>query len=236
MEEPLMMSLPRGIVVSCQGPPGTSLDDPHVMVAMAKAAEQAGAIGIRAQGQADIRAIRQATTLPIIGLLKREIEGERRITPSLADAIAVAEAGADMVAVDLTNRPRLDNVTPVVFLKQLVKSVGLPILADVSTVEEGLAAAEEGAAAVLSTLSGYTSYSRQLKSPDLELISELVQAIKVPVLAEGRYRTVQQVEEAFVRGAHAVVIGTAITNSLQITRWFVEGVPSISRTTDFPME
>ena len=231
-----MMSLAREIIVSCQGPPGTSLDDPYVMVAMARAAEQAGAIGIRAQGEADIRAIRRATALPIIGLLKREIEGERRITPFLADAVAVAEAGADMVAVDLTNRPRPDNVTPVVFLQQLVKSVGLPILADVSTVEEGLAAAGEGAAAVLSTMSGYTSYSRQLKGPDLELISELVQAVTVPVLAEGRYRTVPQVEDAFARGAHAVVIGTAITNPLQITRWFVEGVPSISRTTNSPME
>ena len=217
-----MMSLPRGIVVSCQGPPGTALDDPHVMVAMALAAEQAGAVGIRAQGVADIRAIRQATKLPIIGLLKREVGGARLITPSVDDAILVAEAGADIVAVDLTARLRQDDATPVEHVRRLLAALNVPILADVSTVEEGLAAVEAGAASVSSTMSGYTSYSRQSREPDLELISELSQAVTVPVLAEGRYRTGQQVAEAFARGAHAVVIGAAITNPLEITRWFVD--------------
>ena len=226
------MRLARGIVVSCQGPPGTALDDPAVMVAMARAAEQAGVVGIRAQGQADIRAIRAATTLPIIGLLKRDIDGERRITPSVADAILVASAGADLVAVDLTNRPRPNGLTPRAFLAELSASVNVPIVADISTFEEGLEAARGGAAAVITTMSGYTSQSRHLKGPDLELISELVQAVSVPVIGEGRYRTEEQVEEAFSRGAHAVVIGTAITNPLQITKWFVGAYrASISRAT-----
>ncbi len=221
-----MFGLPRGIVVSCQGPPGTTLDDPHVMAAMAKAAEAAGAIGIRAQGEADIRAIRELTTLPIIGILKREIDGQRWITLSIDDAMRVTDAGADFVAVDLTNRPRPDGLTSVAFLQKLLGSITVPILADVSTREEGFAAARAGAAAVLSTLSGYTPHSRQQAGPDLELVSELVSAVEVPVIAEGRYRTAEQVRDAFRRGAYAVVVGTAITNTLEITRWFVAGVPS----------
>ena len=219
-----MITLRRGLVVSCQGPPGTLLDDPRVMAAMAAAAETAGAVGIRAQGVADIRAIRQVTTLPIIGLLKRDIEGRRWITPTVADAIATAAAGADMVAVDLTAGPRPDGRTPAAFLRDLLEAVEVPILADVSTLAEGIAAASGGAGAVLSTMSGYTPWSRQLEGPDLVLVSELVAAVEVPVIAEGRFRTPDQVRDALERGAHAVVVGTAITNPLAITRWFVDGI------------
>jgi N-acylglucosamine-6-phosphate 2-epimerase len=216
------MIIPRGVVVSCQGPPGTPLDDPHVMAALAQAAELAGAVAIRAQGSADIRQIRGAVSLPIIGLLKRDVDGVRRITHTLEDAEAVAEAGADMVAVDLTRRPRPDRLSPSEFMALLRSRIRVPILADVSTAAEGIAAAAAGASCVSSTLSGYTDYSRQIKGPDLELVAELVSSVKVPVLAEGRYRTEDQVLDAFRRGAQAVVVGTAITNPLEITRWFVD--------------
>ena len=49
----------------------------------------------------------------------------------------------------------------------------------------------------------------------------LVAAIPVPVVAEGRFDTPDLVAEAFKRGAHAVVVGTAITNPREITRKFV---------------
>jgi N-acylglucosamine-6-phosphate 2-epimerase len=221
-----MIPLPRGLVVSCQGPPGTLLDDPHVMAAMAAAAERAGAIGIRAQGVADIRAIRRVTGLPIIGLLKRDIGGRRWITPTVADAIAIVGAGADLVAVDLTAGPRPDGSTAEAYLRDLRDAITAPILADVSTLTEGIAAADGGAAAVLTTMSGYTPQSRPLEGPDLELVSELVRAVAIPVIAEGRFRSPEQVRDALDRGAHAVVVGTAITNPLEITRWFMVGVGS----------
>lgn len=216
-----MLVVPPGVVVSCQGPKGTPLDDPSVMAAMAAAAQAAGATAIRAQGVADIQAIRKVVSIPIIGLLKREIEGEIRITPRVEDAIAIAEAGADLVAVDLTRRPRPDGLTPGAHMRRLV-DVGLTqILADVSTIDEGVEATRTGAPCVSTTLSGYTPYSRQIDGPDLALVAELVRAVSVPVLAEGRFRTPEQVAEAFGLGAYAVVIGTAITNPLEITRWFV---------------
>jgi N-acylglucosamine-6-phosphate 2-epimerase len=218
-------AIPRGIIVSCQGPPGTPLDDPHVMAAMALAAEQAGAVAIRAQGVADIRRIRDAVKVPIIGLIKREVDGERRITLSLREAVMAAEAGADIIAVDLTGRPREDGLTPDAHMRRLAAELGCPVLADVSTLQEGLAAAAAGAACVGSTLSGYTSHSLHLEGPDLRLVADLVASLDVPVIAEGRYRTPRQVADAFSMGAHAVVVGTAITNTLQITRWFVEAGP-----------
>jgi putative N-acetylmannosamine-6-phosphate epimerase len=57
--------------------------------------------------------------------------------------------------------------------------------------------------------------------PDLELLSALVAAIGAPVVAEGRFDSPDLVAEAFRRGAHAVVVGTAITNPSEITRKFV---------------
>lgn len=219
-----MIPLARGLVVSCQGPPGTLLDDPRVMSAMAAAADLAGAVGIRAQGVADIRAIGLVTTLPIIGLRKRDIGGRRWITPTVADALALVEAGAHMVAVDLTAGPRPDGRTPEEHLRELTGVVAAPILADVSTLAEGVAAVDGGADAVLTTMSGYTPQSRHPDGPDLELVAELVRSVRVPVIAEGRFRTPDQVREALDRGAHAVVVGTAITNPLEITRWLVTGL------------
>jgi N-acylglucosamine-6-phosphate 2-epimerase len=218
-------AIPRGIIVSCQGPPGTPLDDPHVMAAMALAAEQAGAVAIRAQGVADIRRIRDVVRVPIIGLIKRELDGERRITLSLREALMAAEAGADIIAVDLTARPREDGLTPGEHMHRLAAELGRPVLADVSTLEEGVAAAAAGAACVGSTLSGYTRHSPHLEGPDLRLVADLVASVDVPVIAEGRYRTPEQAADAFSMGAHAVVVGTAITNTLQVTRWFVEAGP-----------
>jgi N-acylglucosamine-6-phosphate 2-epimerase len=201
------------------------------MAAMAQAAVEGGAVAIRAEGVADIRRIRQVVGVPIIGLIKRDVAGERRITHTIEEAVSTVEAGADIVAVDLTDRPREDGLSAAEHMQRLQAEVGRPVLADVSNVHEGVVAAASGAACVGSTLSGYTAHSPQIEGPDLNLISELVASVDVPVVAEGRYRTSEQVADAFARGAHAVVIGTAITNTLQVTRWFVEASVADPATT-----
>ena len=61
--------------------------------------------------------------------------------------------------------------------------------------------------------------------PDLELLSALVAAVSAPIVAEGRFDSPDLVAEAFRRGAHAVVVGTAITNPREITRKFVRALP-----------
>ena len=224
------MRIARGLIVSCQGPPGTRLDDPQVMAAMAAAAESAGAVAIRAEGVADIRAIKDATSLPVIGLMKRDIDGIRWITPTVDDAKALADAGSDMVAVDMTRRQRPDGRHAHEMLEALLVAVEVPIFADVSILDEGIVAASGGVSAVLSTLSGYTAYSRQSDEPDVQLVSELVERVDVPVIAEGRYQTSQQVAQAMEQGAHSVVVGTAITNPIEITRRFVDAVQRLAST------
>jgi putative N-acetylmannosamine-6-phosphate epimerase len=196
------------------------------MAAMAWAAEQGGARGLRANGVDDIAAICAATGLPIIGIAKRFDDGfPVYITPDLASAVAIAAAGAGAIAVDTTARPRRGE--PIGDLLPLIRTrTGLPVMADIATFEDGERAAALGADAVATTLSGYTDETASLRErgPDLDLVSALAGRLRIPVIAEGRFETPEQVREALDRGAHAVVVGTAITNPREITRRFVQAL------------
>ena len=207
-------ALRGGLVVSVQAPEESPLAASSHLAAMARAAELGGAAGIRAQ---DIRAVKKAVPLPVIGLRKRRVEGsEVYITPSLDDARAVATAGADIVAVDATLRPRPDSMD----LASLVSELSVPVLADVDSLEAGVAAREAGAAAVATTLAGYTGVTAPPDGPDLDLVAELAAALDCPVFAEGRIATPDQARAAFDAGAFAVVVGTAITDPVALTRGF----------------
>ncbi|MFC8793919.1 N-acetylmannosamine-6-phosphate 2-epimerase [Streptomyces cinereoruber] len=220
-----MLSRLRGtLIVSCQAYPGESMRDPDTMRRVALAARDGGAGGIRAQGLEDVRAIRDALDLPLIGLWKDGTEGVY-ITPTARHALAVLEAGADIVALDATDRPRPDGL-PLAASIEAVRAAGGLVMADVSTYEEGVRAAELGADLVGTTLSGYTpaTYGRKAAGPDLELVKRLAQALDVPVVAEGRVHSPAQAALALEHGAYAVVVGTAITHPITLTRWFMEAM------------
>jgi putative N-acetylmannosamine-6-phosphate epimerase len=104
--------------------------------------------------------------------------------------------------------------------------LGKEIFADIATLEEGRAAHAAGATYIATTLSGYTeeTASRRTSGPDLDLLSALVAELPVPIVAEGRFDTPDLVAEALRRGAHAVVVGTAITNPREITKKFVQAI------------
>ncbi|MFD7919837.1 N-acetylmannosamine-6-phosphate 2-epimerase [Streptomyces sp. NPDC059740] len=221
----LLDALRGRLVVSCQAPPGDPLRAPEHMAAMA-ASVAAGApvAGIRVQGTADIRAVREVVDLPLVGLWKDGAEGVY-ITPTAAHARAVAEAGAEIVAVDATDRPRPDG-RPLRETVEAVHTMGRLLMADVSTAAEGVAAAALGADLVSTTLSGYTSHSRQQLGPDLELVAELAGLIDVPVVAEGRLHTPEQAGAAIAAGAWAVVVGGAITAPAAIASRFAAALPT----------
>ncbi|MEU8354470.1 putative N-acetylmannosamine-6-phosphate 2-epimerase [Nonomuraea sp. NPDC048882] len=206
-----------------QAYPGEPMRDPGTMCRIAQAAAAGGAAGIRAQGIEDLRRIRAALDLPLIGLWK-DGDGEVFITPTLDHALAVAETGADIVAVDGTLRPRPGGRTFAEIVVAVHDRTGRLVMADVSTYEEGVAAAEAGADVVGTTLAGHTPYSRPGAGPDLELVAALSHDLPVPVIAEGRIHTPEQAAAAVEAGAHAVVVGTAITHPTTITRWFADSV------------
>ncbi|MFC9343917.1 N-acetylmannosamine-6-phosphate 2-epimerase [Streptomyces sp. NPDC057020] len=213
-----LRSLAGALIVSCQALPGEPLHGADVMARMARAAEAGGAAAVRVNGPEDIAAVRRAVSVPVIGLWKDGDQGVY-ITPTLRHARETAEAGADLVALDATARPRRDGL-PLAETIASLHRLGIGVLADVSTYEEGLAAAEAGADAVATTLSGYTPHSRQDPGPDFALVASLAGVLPVPLIAEGRIGTPEDAARALELGAHAVVVGGAITRPTAITARF----------------
>jgi N-acylglucosamine-6-phosphate 2-epimerase len=218
------------LVVSCQALEGEPLFGAEIMARMAIAAELGGAAAIRANSPVDVAAIRRAVGLPIFGLYKEKIAGsEVYITPTVNHAAQVARAGADVICVDATNRKRPDGQSLIDFIQCIKEETKRPVMADISTVEEGLMAEASGADLVSTTLSGYTDYSPKMEGPDLELVSSLASRLQVPLMAEGRYYTPEQTVEAIRRGAYAVIVGGAITRPAEITARFAAALATATR-------
>ncbi|MEX2541988.1 MAG: putative N-acetylmannosamine-6-phosphate 2-epimerase [Trueperaceae bacterium] len=222
----ILEQLRHSLIVSCQ--PQAPLDSPAYVADLAAVMVESGAAGIRANGAERVRTIRTRIGSPIIGINKQRHEGfQVFITPTIASAREVVDAGADIVALDGADAPRPDGST----LRELIASVherGARVMADISTVEEGVAAAEAGADLIGTTLSGYTPYSPQQEGADLDLVAALSEA-GLPVVAEGRYNTSVLVEAAFERGAFAVVVGRAITEPRVVVQPFLTVVAARGR-------
>ncbi len=207
--------------MSCQPQATPLLSEPALLGLLAAAVVHSGAAGIRAEGIPNLTAIRPAVQAPIIGLWKTRSDGPF-ITPTLEHALAVAATGVEIVAIDGTARPRPDDRSLKNVVAELHARTGVLVLADVSTLEEGLQAEDAGADLVATTLSGYTSYTRPREGPDLRLIRDLSERLAVPIVAEGRIRTPRDAREARDLGAWAVVVGSAITDPGEITGWYVD--------------
>ncbi len=219
------------LIVSCQAFETSPFRAPDSTARFARAAVQGGARGIRANGPDDVRAIRNAVRVPIVGIWKEmQPDGEILITPSLEGARELVEAGAGLIALDCTARGQkygaLDR------LRHIKSELGVPLLADIATVEEAVQATAAGADAVLSTLRGYTSETRHVIRFEPRFIANLVRATPIPVIAEGRIETADQVREALNAGAFAVIVGAAITRPEVITQRFVSAVDAWHRSMD----
>lgn len=214
----ILDALRGGLVVSCQAYPGEAMRDPRTMAQVAQAAVVGGAAGIRVQGLDDIRAV-AGMTVPVIGLWK-DGDADVFITPTLEHAKAVADAGADIVAIDGTRRPRPDGLSLGETIAALREHTDALIMADCGSLDDALAAERAGVDILGTTLSGYTSERPKTEGPDLELIALLAARCTTPIMAEGRIHSPAQAAAAAAAGAFAVCVGTAITHPATITSWF----------------
>lgn len=215
----LFSRIEGGLVVSCQALEDEPLHSAEIMARMAEAAMIGGAVGIRCNGVEDTKAIRAKVDLPVIGLWKVGREGVY-ITPTADHALSIIDAGADMVALDATKmRANLESDI------LAIHKVGGLVMADISTYEEALMAADVGVDCISTTLSGYTEWSPQQEVPDFDLVNRLSNRLSIPVIAEGRINTPELLEEAFAVGAFAVVVGSAITRPQWITSNFIRRLP-----------
>lgn len=215
----------KGIIVSCQADKHGPLYGPQFMAEMAEAAVQGGAIGIRANGVADIAYIKERVNVPIIGLNKKRYPGYIPfITPTLEDALAVAYSGAEVIAIDCSKHDRPDGLSLKETIESLKEQTKCKIMADIATIEEAKYAYESGADYLGTTLHGYTEETKNFQLPGFSLMEQLVSNFPIPVIAEGGISTKEHIEKAFSIGVNWIVIGTAITSPREITKDLVTAV------------
>jgi len=218
----ILNALQNGLVVSCQAPADSPLHHPAVIAAIAEAAVQRGSVGVRIDTPAHIRAVRQQVTVPIIGLWKCQTPGyDVYITPQFEQARAVAEAGADIIAIDATQRQRPGGEVLPELIAQIHQELGTPVMADIDTLENAIMAAQAGADLIGTTLYGYTQETRTLSPPGFDLLADLVSQVRgCPLVCEGGIASPAMARQALDLGADVVVVGTAITGiDSQVSRY-----------------
>ncbi len=210
------------LIVSCQALPDEPLHSSFIMGRMALAAKEGGAKAIRAQSSVDIQEIKKVTNLPVIGLVKRNYaDSPIYITPTMAEVEELLSTECEMIALDMTGRPRPVG-EKIEMLLARIHEAGRLVLADISTYEEGMTAAKLGADAISTTLSGYTPYSPQLTGPDVDLVARLSKELAIPVFAEGRINVPEDISRVMAAGAYAPIVGSAITRPQLITTKFAQ--------------
>ena len=194
------------LIISCQALPGEPLYDPErtLMPYMARAAREAGSPMIRANTVRDVVGIKRETGLPVIGLIKQVYEGyDGYITPTMREVDALAEAGADIIAVDCTDRKRGDGLSPWEYIGTIKEKYPDQILmADISDYQEGIQAWKSG----------------------IDLVRRLSEELPIPVIGEGRVHTPEEAVKMLDMGAWAVIVGGAITRPLEIAGRFMKAV------------
>ena len=198
--------------------------DPEVIAAMAEASLRNGASGVRLESPEHIGAVRRrCPDALIVGLWKRTYgDSPVYITPGWAEIQAVWGAGADVVAIDATDRRRPGGQSLEELIRRATTDLGAVVMADIDSVANGLRAVELGCGWVGTTLYGYTEATADHRPPGWDLLGDLKRQLPVgtSLICEGGLASADQALRALGLGADAVVVGTAITGvDLQVAAY-----------------
>lgn len=229
MNNNILEQLSRGLIVSCQALENEPLHSSEIMARMALAAKEGGAIGIRANGANDIKAIKAVVDLPVIGIVKRDYQDcEVYITPTIKEIKELLAVDVDVIALDATENTRPDGLTIEQLMKQIKEIAPNQLLmADCSTIEEVKLATELDFDIISTTLVGYTKQSAGMDLSDndfqmMETVINLTHDANKYFIAEGKVDTKEKIERAISLGADSIVIGSKITRPQVITKSYVE--------------
>lgn len=224
----VLNNLKGQLIVSCQALENEPLHSPFIMSRMAVAAEQGGAVAIRANSVVDISAIKQQVSLPVIGIIKRDYpDSEVFITATLKEVDELMTVAPEIIALDATARPRPGGETLAELMGKIrARYPALLLMADIATVEEARTAEALGFDCVGTTLYGYTQETagHSLPEDDCAFLRDVIAAVSIPVVAEGNVDTPERAARCLALGAHTVVVGGAITRPQQITTRFVMAI------------
>ncbi len=225
-KQELLDKIKGGLIVSCQALEHEPLYSSYIMGRMAYAAMLGGAVGIRCNTVVDIHEIKQNVDLPIIGIIKKTFDNsEVYITPTMEEVDALMAEGVDIMAIDATDRIRPDGSTLTEFFARVKEKYPNQLfMADCSTYEEGMYAEKLGFDFIGTTLYGYTAETRGLPTPNFEMMRRLAEDLHTPLIAEGGISSPEQLKMAMDQGAHACVVGGAITRPMDITKRYVKAI------------
>lgn len=220
------------LVVSCQALENEPLHSPFIMSRMALAARQGGAAAIRANSVADIEAIKEQVTLPVIGIIKREYpDSEVFITATMKEVDELMTVSPAIIALDATDRARPSGESLATLVTRIrTRYPSVLLMADIATVDEAVTAQALGFDCVGTTLYGYTAQTagHALPDDDCQFLKAVLAAVTVPVVAEGNVDTPERAARCLALGAHMVVVGGAITRPQQITERFMAAIDAQS--------
>lgn len=129
-----------------------------------------------------------------------------------------------MLALDCTDRVWESGEPWRGLVRQIHEQLRLPVMADVATLEEALAAEQAGVDCVATTLYGYTEQTRGPERFNWDLLAEMRQRLHLPIMAEGHLSTPEQARRAVDAGAWCVIVGSAITRPGTIAAGFAKTV------------
>lgn len=216
------------LIISCQALKGEPLHSSFIMARMALAAKEAGGVAIRANSVVDIQAIQDEVHLPMIGLDKVDYpDSPVYITPTLKEMQAIASTGAEVVACDVTGRPRPNGETLKAIVQQMRADFPNTLLmADTATLDNVREADALGFDIIGTTMHGYTPDTEGLNiaDDDFAYLKSVLAIAQHPVVAEGKIDTPAKLKRCLELGCHSVVVGGAITRPLQIAKNFVAAI------------
>jgi putative N-acetylmannosamine-6-phosphate epimerase len=221
------LGLKGGLIVSCQAAREAPLHGPPFMAAMARAAQMAGAVGIRADGPLDIAAIKGEVRLPMLGIYKIRLPSQHPrvyITPTFEAAAEIARLGCEVVALHVLPEYDRDVAALRGRIRRIRSELDALVMADVATVADAEFAVREGADLVATTSFRYAYPGERVPGPPIDLIRDLVRAVPVPVIGEGSFKTPEECARAIEAGAHSVVVGTALTAPEKVMAEFVQAM------------